>query len=284
MGAVLSARSVVGLALVLAAAGCYSATYQDPLECSAEGLCPSSLECVAGFCVKPGTAPPVDASVFRDARVPDARVPDAAVRVCGCNAVTGAGCGAGQKCAAVNKLSGPGAELCCTPNGTVTTQGSPCIEDVNGDNCVAGFVCIGAKCLRFCDPAASSNMCPLELGKAITKCVLPVTLDGEPPIATACITLCNPINQAGCTGNQSCYLTNIGPRCFSTGTRLPGAVCTGSTANSCIQGSTCVLDQGSTTTAHCKQHCTTGTATCPSPTTCVDNDFPETAANFGLCE
>jgi len=49
---------------VLATAGCYSVTYQDPLQCSDKGLCPSGMHCeVDNFCHAGAVTTQVDAGM-----------------------------------------------------------------------------------------------------------------------------------------------------------------------------------------------------------------------------
>ena len=239
------------------------------LACTSAAECPSGWSCRTDRCWRtPGVDAGIDADVVADAGPVDAQVapdtgsdadPGDAGPIRGCDPLTHAECGAGQRCAWV-QLSADMGETRCVDDGTVAAGGActrGALGDSGYDDCGRGLVCLDDLCTAVCDLEATSS-CGARAGCFQFAGLFDV---GGTTLAGACQPTCDPLERTPeltCPSSQGCYESpsSAGSRftCALAGTHAIGATITGTVyANSCVPGARPLRrDDG---TSHCAPYC-----------------------------
>jgi hypothetical protein len=162
----------------------------------------------------------------------------------------------------------------CMTNGTMG-PGETCTGDANGDNCVAGFICLSAgKCIQFC---RTDGDCVAYNGA----CILGISWGGTTPFR-ACKNpdACDPVANTGCaTSGTGCFLwaNDHQTFCLTAGTGGDGTACPN--GNECKGGFVCV--GASAADYKCRQICHI-----TPPTGCTGSYTCQTLSGFttyGYC-
>jgi hypothetical protein len=202
-----------------------------------------------------------------------------------CEPFTNLGCGAGEKCTALQQSDGTLAWGCDAVGSK--GEGDACSQVMVSsgaatvqidDDCADGLACfstqVGASpsCHRMCK-SDGTQVCPnAEVCSLVAPGIAPV----EFCRATGS---CSPITQTGCSAGQACYWSSSGALCAAVGSGPVGEPCVN--ANDCVPGATCVALSSSRCVVFCS---TEGTPGCPSGETCAALSGNASAANVGYCK
>jgi len=233
--------------------------------------CGEGLECIAGRCAQP-CDDPNDCAAAQSCAAAACERP--AIPTGSCDALSGAGCGDGERCN-TDDVCVPSA---AGPEGLFDSCDAtrPCRD---------GLDCRAGRCVRLCrrDGTAATTSCGTE-----SRC-LPLDETAAPaPVGFGfCTQPCDPTDATSCPSGLGCGVDFVGgPTTLTSCEVVIAPDCAGDPSeagcpfqacavnNRCVAGTDCleILSQGEFVPALCIPFCDES-GTCPARSTCVRGDF-----------